>query len=272
MSISEGVLQNGLESRRSSPKLFGGDRSSRSPLLLVSVRGAAEARAAVVGGADIIDVKEPSVGPLGRAGVIEAAAAAKASADLPWTIACGELIELSGGDLDRYLDALAALQPHRPPWGIKFGLSGVRATNWTRDVSAISRALPQAVGLVAVGYADADEIQAPAPEEVIDAAVDAGSSAILIDTFYKRPGGIVASRGLAWLDGIVERCRGTGLPLALAGGLRKDDLAAVAALGPAIVAIRTAACSGGREGNICPKLVASLKTTLEGSITRGSRG
>ena len=35
--------------------------------LLVSVRSAAEAEAALLGGADVIDVKEPDRGPLGRA-------------------------------------------------------------------------------------------------------------------------------------------------------------------------------------------------------------
>ena len=36
--------------------------------LLVSVRSAAEARAALSGGADIIDAKEPSLGSLGAVG------------------------------------------------------------------------------------------------------------------------------------------------------------------------------------------------------------
>ena len=37
------------------------------PKLLVSVRSADEARAALAGGADLIDVKEPAHGPLGAA-------------------------------------------------------------------------------------------------------------------------------------------------------------------------------------------------------------
>src|SRR5262249_54305435 len=42
-------------------------RRTRRPRLLVSVRSAAEAIAAVEGGADLIDIKEPSHGSLGRA-------------------------------------------------------------------------------------------------------------------------------------------------------------------------------------------------------------
>ncbi|MGH7201421.1 MAG: (5-formylfuran-3-yl)methyl phosphate synthase, partial [Planctomycetaceae bacterium] len=47
-----------------------GDRSPiRLPRLLVSVRDAFEAREALAGGCEILDVKEPSRGPLGMASV-----------------------------------------------------------------------------------------------------------------------------------------------------------------------------------------------------------
>src|SRR5436853_4004631 len=39
----------------------------RTPQLLVSVRDVAEAMSARAGGADVIDIKEPKRGPLGRA-------------------------------------------------------------------------------------------------------------------------------------------------------------------------------------------------------------
>ena len=41
--------------------------AGRTPQLLVSVRDLGEAAAALAGGADLIDVKEPIRGPLGRA-------------------------------------------------------------------------------------------------------------------------------------------------------------------------------------------------------------
>src|SRR5690554_1200212 len=48
--------------------------TTHHPRLLVSVRSPEEAEAALVGGADLIDVKEPAAGSLGRAAdaVIEA--------------------------------------------------------------------------------------------------------------------------------------------------------------------------------------------------------
>ena len=68
---------------------------SVTPRLLVSVRDAAEAEAALAGGADLIDVKEPSRGPLGRAdaGVIRYVVKA-VGGRAPVSAALGELKEL----------------------------------------------------------------------------------------------------------------------------------------------------------------------------------
>src|SRR5690348_863907 len=63
-----------------------------SPQLLVSVRSAAEAEAALEGGAHLIDVKEPRHGPLGRAGAESIAAVVRAVAGRrPVSAALGEL-------------------------------------------------------------------------------------------------------------------------------------------------------------------------------------
>ncbi len=67
--------------------------------LLVSVRSAEEARAAVRGGAAIIDVKEPARGPLGRAdAVVWSQVRAVVPAAIPVSIALGELSECSVDD------------------------------------------------------------------------------------------------------------------------------------------------------------------------------
>src|SRR4029077_9754602 len=62
--------------------------------LLVSVRSAAEAREALSGGADVIDVKDPSHGPLGmaRQGVIDEVLSVVAG-KVHVSAALGELIE-----------------------------------------------------------------------------------------------------------------------------------------------------------------------------------
>ena len=63
-------------------------------LLLVSVRCADEVATAVDGGAEIIDVKEPSHGSLGMATLETLAACAVVVPEhLLWTVAGGELVE-----------------------------------------------------------------------------------------------------------------------------------------------------------------------------------
>ena len=71
--------------------------------LLVSVRDAMEARAALHGGADLIDIKEPRAGSLGSAEVgtwreiCEVVATAK-----PLSVALGELLDDAVCELARY--------------------------------------------------------------------------------------------------------------------------------------------------------------------------
>src|SRR5262245_13850027 len=72
------------------------EAEGRVTRLLVSVRSAAEAHAALAGGADLIDVKEPSRGPLGRAddSVISAVLVA-VHGRRPVSAAMGELADMA---------------------------------------------------------------------------------------------------------------------------------------------------------------------------------
>jgi uncharacterized protein (UPF0264 family) len=252
---------------RSDQALMGHAQHQTRPLLLVSVRDGAEAEAAVAGGADILDVKEPAFGPLGRADATAAATAAAVAAEagLSWTLACGELVDTGPAEMLSHLAAIEARLASRwLPWGLKLGLSLAGGTDWRHRLSAFAAALAGEVRLVAVGYADAIEVSAPSAEEVVDAAGECGAAAVLVDTFHKRPGGVLGSRGAAWLGKIVQRCRATGLPVAVAGGLAGRDLPAVAAMTPDVVALRTAACRGGRDGVVAPERVAALRSALGG--------
>jgi uncharacterized protein (UPF0264 family) len=82
---------SGLE--RGQPGFF---LESTEPALLVSVRDASEARQAVAGGCDVLDVKEPSRGPLGMADPATIAGIAQVrdelGVDLPLSIALGEAV------------------------------------------------------------------------------------------------------------------------------------------------------------------------------------
>ena len=89
------------------------------PHLLVSVRSLEEAIAALEGGAELIDVKEPARGPLGRSDretVGEIARHVRSAApDVPISAALGELPDLRAEDFPGPVDY------------VKVGLAGCRA-------------------------------------------------------------------------------------------------------------------------------------------------
>lgn len=69
-------------------------RSTNTPRLLVSVKNLPEAEAAVAGGADWIDLKQPSQGPLGPVDVgTGITVAERFSAHYPVSAAGGELLD-----------------------------------------------------------------------------------------------------------------------------------------------------------------------------------
>src|SRR6266496_2650971 len=74
--------------------------SNETPGLLVSVRSVAEALTALAGGADVIDVKEPSRGSLGAADDDTISAVVRAvNGRAPVSAALGELVDLIGSPI-----------------------------------------------------------------------------------------------------------------------------------------------------------------------------
>lgn len=218
--------------------------------LLVSVRDATEARAALDGDAAIIDVKEPANGPLGRPTADIVAAVARAVAGRrPLTVAAGELA--AGLDRAREPDWHAAA-------AVKIGLAGEAADHprWEDRLRRWFARMPPAVARVAVAYADWPLARSPHPATVIDAASRLGCTAVLIDTFDKSgPGLLTGCCEPAALVGWVVAARGAGLRVAVAGRLGLDGIAAAWNLDPDVVAVRSAVCSGGRFGRVEADLV-----------------
>src|SRR5262249_22964466 len=136
----------------------GPTNSQRVSHLLVSVRSAAEAVAALEGGADLIDVKEPSRGSLGRADdrviadVIQAVAGRK-----PVSAACGELLE--------WLVSPQRKQGSPQLRYAKWGLAGCCGFgDWPLLLETAAEQLPVDCRPVAVAYADWQRAAAPPPD------------------------------------------------------------------------------------------------------------
>ncbi len=232
--------------------------------LLVSVRTADEAEEAIAGGAAIIDVKEPKRGPLGCADAAVAIEIGEVIAGrAAWTLACGELaggwrlIAEHVGEVVRRRTARGATLA-----AVKAGPAGLSIRAWTEAFGALSHALGDGPNLVPVVYADWEAASAPTPTAVIAASAAAGATTLLIDTFDKRSPGIASCPGASTVAAWVRDASAAGIRVALAGRLAARDLPVFAALGAAVLGVRSAACEGGRLGRVERGKVASLVGTL----------
>jgi uncharacterized protein (UPF0264 family) len=223
------------------------------PGLLVSVRSADEARVALAGGADVIDVKEPNRGSLGAADAqVVAAVAAAVGEFVPISAAVGELLE------GRTLAAGTA--------GIAFakiGLAGCRSrADWPARWRAAIAEWPASVRPVAVVYADWQFADAPPPENVLAEAIAIGCPALLVDTWDKSRGTLFDHWRAHDVAQLCRQVRAAGIAVVLAGSLHGESLAAAVACRPDLIAVRGAVCAGGRTGAVLAARVRTVRATL----------
>jgi len=222
--------------------------------LLVSVVSAGEARRALAGGADIIDVKDPSQGPLGAPSPrVLSEVVAEVGAAAPVSVALGDLPNLP------HTAALAARGAALSGADyVKVGLRGVRELD---DAAALMRAVADAVGpqtaVIAAGYADAGALDPPAlgPEWLPDLVGRAAIAGALVDTFVKDGRGLYSWLSESELADLIARTRSAGGSFAVAGQLTLGELRRVAA---DVVGVRSAVCRGGdRAAALDPELVTA---------------
>ena len=233
--------------------------------LLVSVRDATEALAALRGGAALIDVKEPRHGSLGAAAPeIWREVRRAVPEEVPCSAALGELRDVTPEQIASWRGSLAGYQ------FAKLGLAGCGAIpDWNHRWQATLRELPPGTSRVAVIYADWQSAGAPAPEEILQAAIDSACSAILLDTFGKADGPISAYLSQKELSQILGVARAAGLLTVLAGSLHLALVRELLSLAPDFVAVRGAVCRSGRARTVDESLVSGfaeiLLSTREGA-------
>lgn len=227
--------------------------------LLVSVVDDAEARLAIAGGVDVVDVKNPTEGSLGAPApaVIEAVRRVLPAA-LPLSAAIGDLPALPG------TAALAALGAARS--GAAYVKIGLWGSTTTEEAVAVLRAARDAVdgdaAVVAATYADAVRVPSrPLPPRLlVEAAHLAGVAGCLIDTSVKDGRGLLSWLAADELAEIVAEAHEAGLEMGLAGQLRAEDLPAIRATGADIAGVRSAACLHGRRtAPLDPERIAVLR-------------
>jgi uncharacterized protein (UPF0264 family) len=220
--------------------------------LLVSVRDEVEAAAALAGGADIIDAKDPSAGPLGRVSLDALRAIVQRVGGLrPLTAALGDAAREQ--DVERDAAAFVATGADV----VKVGFAGIA------DVRRIQRLIAAAVSgahgrVIAVAYADHRYAESADPEAILGAAIPAGAAGMLVDTADKHGPGLFALMSADAVHRVVSAAHGAGLLAALAGRLAADDLLFARETGADVAGVRGAACDGGRTGCISADRIAHL--------------
>ena len=232
--------------------------------LLISVADANEISAALQGGADIIDIKNPAEGALGAnyPHVIRQAVEATPS-PIPVSAAIGDVPNLPG------MISLAALGAATcGVHYVKAGLYGVQTkTDAVKLLRAVCRAVRDhdaSIRIIATGYADAHHFNALPPLDLPDVAIEAGVDGCLLDTARKGTGSLFTNLTESQLFQFVSRCHAGQLLTALAGSLQAEDIDRIRPLGANIIGFRTAACRDGhRQGVIDAQRVKRLKTLID---------
>lgn len=227
--------------------------------LLVSVRNQAEATAAMAGGADWIDLKEPRAGALGAVDPAIATQVAQfVNNRCPLSAALGELETWKNTSAPKLLEVPGISY-------VKLGLSGYGPTRDWKAIWKNSDAEISATGksLVAVAYVDWKAADAPSPEEVIFCAANSLARCLLIDTFDKGAGSTLECLHREGLQQIVQQAKSHKLKVVLAGKIYGEQLSSLPLESTDMLAVRGAVCPSGRESSVEQQLVARLKAAIE---------
>lgn len=248
-----------------------------APRLLVSVRSVAEAEAAIEGGCDVLDIKEPRRGALGMADPGPIAAIVRRVAEIcpsvSMSVALGEIAEWHA---QRVVPVLApsvawlklgtAGLGNDREWGAQMATTfgrfsrraDVRSGGETTDDTSNRQAR-----WIAVGYGDCELARGPWPEEVLAQAALRGCAGVLFDTHSKGNHRLVDCLSIDRLERLAALARSQGLLFALAGKLQIGDIATLRPVQPDIIGIRSAACRGGiRMGPIDADAVRAFREAL----------
>jgi (5-formylfuran-3-yl)methyl phosphate synthase len=219
-----------------------------TPQLLVSVRSVAEAEEALAGGADLIDVKEPTLGSLGRpSDAVVAEIVEFVAGRAPTSAALGELRDWDG----------------TMPGGVDFvkaGLAGLAGTDWRARLDAFRAAA--AGRAVIVAYADWKVANAPSMTDVVDHAEAIEGSTLLIDTNRKGKSTLFDFADHPILAAFVAKIRRAEGRIALAGSLNLSSASRCASLRSDWVGVRGIVCDGGRAGIVRRDRVRKLKACI----------
>jgi uncharacterized protein (UPF0264 family) len=229
--------------------------------LLVSVRDADEARAALLGGADIVDAKEPSLGPLAP---VTWPALREICAALPLTVPLSVALgDVQPRELGGVVSAVGPLQC-RSGLFFKAAIVSESPDQAAGGIAVACRLLEKRADrpvLVAARYVDGPSGADDLPRWV-EVCATAGAGGLLLDTCSKGGPGLFGFIGEEGLTALRRHAARHGTWLAIAGGVGEANLAQLAQVRPHIVGVRGAVCDGGRAGKLSLERVRQLRSAL----------
>jgi len=238
--------------------------------LMISVTSEEEARQALLGGAEILDVKNPAEGSLGAqspgvirnikilsAGCVEVSAAIGDMPNLPGTAALAALGAAScGADY------------------IKVGLHGTQSE---KEAESLLCVVQKAVrdfdaSVIAAAYADYQRAGTINPKFLPRIAASANVRGCLLDTAIKDDQPLFDFIQPSTIRLLIKQAHADGLLFGLAGSLCEKDLPIAQELGVDVVGIRTAACRDNqRDGTLDADRVRRLHEASRQSPNAGCR-
>jgi len=229
--------------------------------LLVSVVDTQEAEEAILGGAEIIDIKNPREGSLGAQppGKI-AEIVAVIPPGVESSAAIGDVPNLPG---TASLAAAAAAQcgVNYVKVGLLHVPNATDARELLTEVRAAVKACNASARLIACAYADTTSASRLLELPVVAGA--AGVDGCMLDTARKDGTSLRSCIGTEQLQEFIVACRQASLLSALAGSLQVADFEWIRGLAPDVVGVRGAACTGDRVmGRVSRDHVANIRNVL----------
>lgn len=220
-------------------------------LMLASVTNPAEAEAVWAGGADIIDLKDPTKGALGALDV-------RVVADIVRAVAKRKPVSAAAGDAfaapEAAVDAVTTMIATGVDY-VKVGFSSDQAG--ARCIRALA-SMTGDVKLVGVLFADRE------PDlDLLRLMAKQGFIGAMLDTAAKGDGRLLDHMDVAALVQFVDQCRANGLMAGLAGSLEPPDVPRLLPLRPNYLGFRGSLCHGrSRNGSIDPASVRMIRELI----------
>lgn len=229
--------------------------------VLISIRSSEELSPCMEGGADIIDLKNPSEGSLGAAAPWLIKEIKGKSKSYPVSAAIGDMPNLPGTASLAALGAAVSGADY-----VKVGLYGTHTEDeciklMSNVVKAVRNQNPKIV-IVGAGFADAESYGGIDPMKIPKIIKAAGADIAMLDTKNKQGKRLFDFLSMDKLKRFVEESHNLGLKAALAGSLRAEDLPTIYKLGTDVTGFRGAACSKNdrKNGIVTTERVLKLMT------------